>query len=254
MRSLKALARQHLPVPVYKLFQNTYHGVVGPGEHSKHEYPDRYDFFRKAIATLRFNGITGDYAEFGCCGAVTFRIAHKLLTTYSPDIGPFHMWAFDSFEGLPATVGSIDEHPNWQKGKFSMSLEAFRKKCKLAGIPSDAYTTVQGFYEQTLAPTATGPRPNKIRLAYIDCDLYSSTQAVFKFLMPRLQHGMILGFDDYYCWSSELPSGERLAVAEFFGNAESAWRLLPYVQFGWAGMSFVVESTKALNGNHNSHW
>ena len=109
-----------------RLFQNTCHGVVGPGEHSKHEYPDRYDFC-KAIATLRFNRITGDYAEFGCCGAVTFRIAHKLLTTYSPDIGPFHMWAFDSFEGLPATVGSIDEHPNWQKGKFSMSLEAFRR-------------------------------------------------------------------------------------------------------------------------------
>jgi len=253
MRSLKAVARERLPEPIFKLVQNAYHRVAGPGEHAEHELSDRHEFLRKAIATLHFNHINGDYAEFGCCGAVTFCMAYKLLSRYS-DPASFHMWAFDSFEGLPESVGAIDAHPNWTKGNFSMSLKEFHKKCSVNKIPAGAYTTVEGFYEQTLGPTATGPRPTKIRLAYIDCDMFSSTTLVLKFLKPRLQHGMILAFDDYYCWSSEVPSGERLALAETFGEHDPEWRLLPYIQFGWAGMSFVVESAKALTGSHNSHW
>lgn len=180
-------------------------------------------------------------------------MVYKLLSSYPYGLGPFHLWAFDSFAGLPEVTDDKDAHPIWTKGNFCMPIEKFHERCRLNGIPRSAYTAVEGFYEQSLAPTASGARPEKIRLAYIDCDLYSSTSAVLKFLMPRLQHGMVLGFDDYYCWSAEAPSGERLALAEFFdGNSE--WRLLPYVQFGWAGMSFVVESGKALSGSHSSYW
>ena len=253
MRSLKAVAQERLPKPVFNTLKNAYHRVTGPNEHQLHEYQDRYEFFRKAIYTLRFNGIAGDYAEFGCCGAVTFNIAYKLMSKYL-GMTPFHLWAFDSFEGLPETEGDIDAHPIWTKGNFSMSLEAFHRKCKSNGTPRSAYTVVQGFYDQSLTPTATGPRPAQISLAYIDCDMYSSTSAVLKFLMPRLQHGMILAFDDYYCYSSEVPSGERLALAEAFRDNSTEWRLLPYAQFAWAGMSFIVESAKTPTGRHNAHW
>ena len=254
MGSLKAAVKKRLPGPVFKVMQKVYQGVNGPDEHRSREYSDRYEFLRKAFTALKYNGITGDYAEFGCCGAVTFCMTHRILTKYPAGVGPFHLWAFDSFEGLPAAVGAEDEHPAWVKGNFSMSLEAFHKKCKKRGVPRSAYTAVAGFYEQSLAPTAVGPRPTKIRLAYIDCDLYSSTKMVLEFLTPRLQHGMILAFDDYYCWSSKVPSGERLALAEFFGEGRSEWRLLPYVQYCWAGMSFVVESASTLSGRHNAYW
>ena len=64
-----------------------------------------------------------------------------------------------------------------------------------------------------------------------------------EFLMPRLKHGMIIAFDDYYCWSSTQVSGERKASSEFFQDNEY-WALLPFVQYGWGGMSFVVEDRK----------
>lgn len=81
-------------------------------------------------------------------------------------------------------------------------------------------------------------------LAYVDCDLYSSTAEVLRFLGTRLKHGMIVAFDDYYCWSGTAVSGERNACNEFFaGHPE--FRLLPYLPFGWHGMSFVIED-KAL--------
>ena len=52
-------------------------------------------------------------------------------------------------------------------------------------------------------------------MAYIDCNLYSSTVTVLEFLAPRLKHGMIVAFDDYFCWSPTQVSGERFALHEF---------------------------------------
>jgi O-methyltransferase len=220
------------------------------------EQEQRWNFFKKAINALRYNGIEGDYAEFGCHGAMTFRLAYLAATEYvrvaSP---PFHLWAFDSFKGLPATEGELDEHPEWVGGTMATALDDFHRLCDRAGIPRDVYSTVAGFYNESLSPAAEGRRPSKIRLAYIDCDLYSSTHDVLNFLIPRLQHGMVIAFDDYYCWSASLPSGERLAAAEAF-STNPDWRLVPYVQFGWHGMSFVVEAKAAgeRSGNHESHW
>lgn len=65
--------------------------------------------------------------------------------------------------------------------------------------------------------------------------------SVLRFLRPRLKHGMILAFDDYHCWSSTQISGERRAVKDAF-DTDKDWDLVPYIQYGWAGMSFVVES------------
>jgi len=254
---LKNIAKACLPVaavnalrPSYNRFRNSYFRSKG----LHHGYFDHYDFFRKAFSALEFNGIKGDYVEFGCYGAGTFSLAHMILTKYLSDSGQVHQWAFDSFEGLPESVAPADAHPQWIKGELCMSLEAFHKRCKQRGIPRSAYTAVPGFYDVSLAPDAAGHRPTTIRLAYIDCDMYSSTKTVLEFLKPRLQHGMIIAFDDYYSYSSDKPSGERLAAAQVFGDSNTEWRMLPYVQYGWHGMSFVVEAVGAYSGNLNAHW
>jgi len=208
-----------------------------PHTHEWYEDTERYDFLRKAFIALKFNGIQGDYAEFGCHGAHTFRLAYKVLSKYPYSVGPFHMWAFDSFDGLPGASCIQDRHPAWINGGMSTSLEAFNRTCRLAGIPSTAYTCVPGWYSDSLRP---GVGPKHIRLAYIDCDMYSSAKAVLRYLLPRLQHGTIIAFDDYFCCSPTHPSGERMAMLEVFLGSR---RLVPYVQFGWHGMSFVVEST-----------
>ena len=63
-----------------------------------YEIPHRREFFRHAFHYLRFNGIDGDYAEFGSHGAFTFRLAWGASELLGQ---PCHLWAFDSFEGLP---------------------------------------------------------------------------------------------------------------------------------------------------------
>ncbi len=120
---------------------------------------------------------------------------------------------------------------------MAMSEPDFIARCVAHGIPRDRFSTVKGFYADSLP---VQQMPDRVSFAYVDCDLYSSTTEVLRFLEPRIQHGTIVAFDDYYCYSPHGPSGERLAAAEFFDDNPD-WQLLPYVQYGWYGKSFVVE-------------
>lgn len=238
LRSLAYLLRH--PDVVYSSVSNdlSFH----PRDHYHHEIAQRKEFIRKCFAYLTFNQIEGDYAEFGCYGAVTFRLAYSAsrLVEY-----PARLWGFDSFSGLPPPSDERDRHPKWIEGDFATAVEEFRTQCRDHGIDPKDYDVVAGYYEQTLKPDAEGPRPERISFAYIDCDLYSSTRDVLRFLSTKLQPGLILAFDDYYCNSTTGPSGERLAAAEFV-RENIDWRLVPYHPFGWHGMSFILESRSSV--------
>lgn len=205
----------------------------------------RQEFFYNAFRALSFNGIDGDYAEFGCCGGKTFALAYHEATRHKHKA---KLWAFDSFEGLPAPKEEKDSHPKWVEKKLSTPLDKFHKLCASQGVPRYAYTVVPGFYDKTL-PAMTDDAPKNIALAYIDCDLYSSTKEVLQFLIPRLKHGMIIAFDDYFCWSATQISGERMAMIEFFSN-NSGWELVPYMLFGWHGQSFIAEDKNLTSHVH----
>ena len=88
-----------------------------------------------------------------------------------------------------------------------------------------------------------------IALAYVDCDLYSSTVTVLEFLEPRLKHGMIVAFDDYFCWSPTDVSGERAALHEFL-TVHPEWNFHRYKDVHWSGVSFVVERVASLPVAH----
>lgn len=200
----------------------------------------RQKFFFEAFKALRFNGIAGDYVEFGSGWGRTLALAFRESTRHGHQA---NLWTFDSFEGLPAPRDVKDEHPLWRKGQFATSLEQFRTACATNGIPDDAYTVVPGFFEQTLASMEEADPPHDVALAYVDCDMYSSTKIVLEFLHSRLKHGMILAFDDYFNWSPSQISGERRALMEFAADVAD-WDFLPFLQIGWHGMSFVVEDRR----------
>lgn len=206
---------------------------------------ERQAFFYNAFKALRFNDISGDYAEFGSYGGHTFVLAYRESRRHGH---PAHLWAFDSFAGLPPQQAAQDAHPEWREGKMATSLEEFHAICSAQGIPREAYTVVPGFYEEAL-PAATAP--TDVALAYVDCDLYSSTTEVLEFLEPRLKHGMIVAFDDYFCWSSTDLSGERRALLDFMSGV-SRWNWLPYMQFSWAGASFAIEDVSGRSERMSS--
>jgi O-methyltransferase len=213
---------------------------------------DRLEFFRRAFITLGFNGIAGDYAEFGCYSGTTFNLAFQEYSKAAKHLSFLNyrfdrkLWALDSFRGLPPPAVPPDDHPAWTPGNLSMSVDDFHAVCARNAIPREAYRVVEGYYEDTLRVDDTSPRlPQDIALAYIDCDLYSSVMAVLRYLQPRLKHGAIVALDDYFCYSATQASGARRAAVEFL-STEKDWRLIPYFQYGWAGMSYIVESRAIL--------
>jgi hypothetical protein len=202
------------------------------------------DFFWDAFTALKVNGISGDYVEFGSWGGQTLRLAYEALEGWGNRLGENrHLWAFDSFLGLPEPEDPRDIHPGWSfEGDGQGGVENFYKMCDEHGVPRSAYTAIEGYYNDSLPPLGDDQPPNDIALVLLDCNLYSSTVTAMEFLAPRLKHGMIIAVDDYYCWSATDVSGERAALREFEA-ANPQWHFHRYRDLGWAGCAFVVEST-----------
>lgn len=199
-------------------------------------------FFFDAAVALGVNGISGDYVEFGSWGGNTLRMAYEQLGRD----GGRHLWAFDSFQGLPPAADPRDEHPGWRPGGGGQGgVDAFHAVCAEHGVPRDAYTAVEGYYEDSLPALGETEGPTDIALVYVDCNMYSSTVEALRFLRPRLKHGMIVAFDDYWCWSPTTVSGERAALREL-EDADPQWHFARYKDVGWGGLSFVVEATGAV--------
>lgn len=212
--------------------------------HTIHYMEDYQLFFRRVMYAFKNNRIAGDYVEFGSCGATTFRFAFG--ESRKAGIKP-HLWSFDSFKGLPPSADT-NEHPLWTEGAMAMPIESFVRDCLNAGMTTDDFSVVEGFYSDTLAPdvVARAAYPKDIALAYVDCDLYSSTKDVLGFLSTRLKHGMVIALDDYYCWWDRGVAGERVAFEEF-KSAHPQYNFLPYMQIGWHGQSFIVEDRTYLD-------
>ncbi len=125
------------------------------------------------------------------------------------------------------------------------SIDTFHKHCRTKKIPTEKYTAIKGFFSDSLFGDDAETLPANVAFVYVDCDMYSSTVDVFRFLEGRLKNGMIIAFDDYFCISATQLSGERKAMLEVFKN-NAEWSLLPYLPFGFAGLSFIVEKKSLL--------
>jgi len=186
---------------------------------------------------LAFNHVEGDYLEFGVWGGITFTFAHKHSRKHGLTM---HLYGFDSFKGLPKPEG-IDVHPQWAEGAMTVSMENFEKLLKLRGIRQSEYTLVPGYYTESLTPTKLDElKLTKAALVYIDCDLYESTVPVLRFVLPLLQTGTVIAFDDWYSFNGDPDRGGQLALKEFL-QQNSEIRLNDYLNFGWHGKSFIVK-------------
>ena len=80
--------------------------------YTEHDLEGRFRFMQNAAAYLFGTGISGDYHEYGCYSANTFRTFLTWASIYDLPISNF--WAFDSFEGLPPPDEGVSLEL-WQK-------------------------------------------------------------------------------------------------------------------------------------------
>jgi len=84
-----------------------------------------------------------------------------------------------------------------------------------------------------------GRLPYKIKLVFIDCDLYESYMSALNGCYDRMVRGGVIVFDEYY--SKKYP-GARVAVDEFFSDKPEKPELLVVEERGWERWCVRVRS------------
>lgn len=140
---------------------------------------------------------------------------------------PSGIHGFDSFRGLPE---------DWTEAEGAGSYSTGGRKPEV----SEHVTLHEGWFEETL-PDFMAAHRQPVRLAHIDCDLYSSTRTVLEHIGPRLREGSILVFDDYLGFPG-WREHEYRAFQEFSRESSLEWR---YLAFDLLDRQVAVEVTRA---------
>jgi hypothetical protein len=207
---------------------------------------EKYLFFRRVFDYLSENEVRGDYHEYGCHRARTFRMA--LTEARRHNLDGMRFWAFDSFEGLPdpATETSVSK---WTRGALTTSEAEFRALIGQHGIYADRVETVPGFYADTLTAKRRQhfvAEESHIALVTVDCDLHESAVPVFDFIEPLLQDGSVIYMDDLFVGNKGNP-GRGVARAFLEWQRRSRWSVIRHLEVGWWGRSYLV-----VDGNPGS--
>jgi len=122
---------------------------------------------------------------------------------------------FDTFNGMP----EVSKYDNFhKKGDFKVERIPNIKDAKI--------------YKGLIPDTFRGLKDCKIGFAHIDVDIYQSVLDCCKFIVPRLEEGGIIIFDDY---GFKTCKGAKKAIDEFFGNKiKKLWtRQAIYIKENW---------------------
>ncbi|MGH7812817.1 MAG: TylF/MycF/NovP-related O-methyltransferase [Candidatus Binataceae bacterium] len=131
----------------------------------------------------RRRGPRGNYYEFGVGRCRTLIRYLKALQLHCElegvDFYSHHIFAFDSFAGLPPTDSPRDAHPGWHEGQFKVSLAEVRARIG-SRIDLDRGTVrfIEGFFERSLTPELARELAEfPPSIVTIDVDYYTSTKA-----------------------------------------------------------------------------
>jgi len=158
-----------------------------------------------------------------------------------------HYYGFDSFEGLPELSmddeRALEHTPMLHQGNFKSMKKQYVKNSIISScqISDDELTLIDGFFSGIL------PDYNKSSLningsplcIYIDCDLYSSTVEVLKFIDSLIVTGTWILFDDYWVYRGSPNFGEQKAVREWMRDHERIG-LSDYCNFNGFGKAFIA--------------
>lgn len=168
-------------------------------EESKHTY--------LLEASLQFiKNKTGNFFEFGVHRGISLKMCSELIPT-------MNFFGFDSFEGFPN-----DGRPDW-KQDFKLESSQIPKFNKNV-------TIIKGYFANTL-PRFVKEFKRKIDFINIDCDIYSSTNEVFKILNTKIKSGCIIHFDEFFNYY-DYPWNESLAFFEFLLQHNKSCKVLAF--------------------------
>ncbi|MCH8306135.1 MAG: hypothetical protein IIB94_13535 [Candidatus Marinimicrobia bacterium] len=183
--------------------------------------------------------LEGDYWEFGVFRGDSFIAAYKFAQNL-PRLKEMRFVAFDSFEGLPELTKEDSNIHVFKKAEYRYGLEEFKIRLNINGINLNSVDLIPGWFDKSL--TKETYKEHSLRfpaVAMIDCDLYSSTKSVLKFLTDYVLQGTVLIFDDWFTYRNSSKEGEIRAVNEWLSENPQI-TLTEYYKYSYHGISFIV--------------
>ena len=219
----------------------------------------------KTAAFVAADKIEGDYLEFGVYTGRSFAMAFKCLREAFKDASTPNIWnttqdcdersalwermrffAFDSFQGLPGTIGLDALSRDFTGGKFACSEDDFKKNIASEGVPLDRVVAVPGWFDDTVNDDTWAKYDIKsAAIVYIDSDLYESAKTILNSITPILVDGTVIIFDDWYNFKGNPELGEQRAFKEW-QEAHPELTLIQYQKEGPWKNSFIVQRSSDM--------
>jgi O-methyltransferase len=170
----------------------------------------RLDNVQHCIETVLAESVPGDFIETGVWRGGATILMRAVLAAHG--ITERRVWVADSFQGLPAP--DVERYPadegdiHWTYDPLAVDVETVRRNFERYGLLDDQVRFLEGWFADTL-PTAPIER---LAVARLDGDMYSSTWDAITVLYPKLSPGGFLIVDDYANSSIE---GCRRAIDDY---------------------------------------
>lgn len=146
--------------------------------------------------------------EFGVAEGRTIKMMRESLNEN------YKVFGFDSFFGLPEDwVGT-----HQVKGDFSTN-----------GVVPEIENVkfFKGWFEDTIPEYLK--EASTIGLLHVDCDLYSSTKTIFKYLHTYIKSGTIIVFDEWcYNFNESFNDHEQKAFYEYVEEHDVKYEFIPF--------------------------
>lgn len=198
--------------------------------------------FKRVVEYIENSRLEGGICEFGTFHGYTARTFAECLWEFD---SAKHLYLYDSWEGFPAmesvdaTCPEVAEHKTWKKGDCQPITKDAPELIRLAinSIIPGHVTTIQGFYNSTVAKNL----PEKVAVAHIDCDLYTSTKLVLEELIKqdRLIDGAVILFDEFNNNNASDKYGERRAFKEISDEYKELCYFENWFTYGSSGYCFL---------------
>lgn len=185
-------------------------------------------------------GLNGHYLEFGTYWGRSFFPAYHRLKFWLRDF-----YAFDSFAGLSAPLG---DETRFSGGDFAANAyccteASFRAMARLAGVDEARLRVVPGYYSASIRGRSGrdfGIENRSVSVCVIDCDLYEPTRDVLDFVLPLLDDGALIYFDDWRLCRASPRVGERRAALEWLA-AHPGIELVEFHRDHWQHQWFIFQ-------------
>jgi len=129
----------------------------------------------------------GHIVEYGSYRGGSAIFMAKVCSVISPQT---HIYAFDTFEGMPETDRNIDAH---RAGDFKdVDFDELQDYVRTIGLTNLHF--VRGQFEETVPSLL--PKVGAIRMAHIDCDIRSAVKYSYEASIPYMVKGGYFVFDD----------------------------------------------------------